>query len=195
MKGKGVVHTAPGQSMPSPASVANPVHAAAAASLMTDAAGAYVAAADRCQDAAAAVAAAAAAAAAVAPRSKGGEARARGTTLFLGHDDPTFSREWRFLAGCVAFVAVGVVELGRGAGEPGAPPLLLQPVWSWLTSFSVTSTLLFPGWMTLGVFVATCLYFTYLDLTHSESTKLQRDYWPSVEDIFWAAVPQVSICE
>ena len=116
------------------------------------------------------------------------------TALFLGHEDPTFAREWRFAAGCVAFIAIGVAELaflGRGNGTA----LLLQPLWSWLSSLSYASHLLFPGWMTLAVFVATCLYFTYLDLTRSESTKLQRDYWPSVEDILWASVPQVLTCE
>src|SRR3989338_8796175 len=72
--------------------------------------------------------------------------------------------------------------------------LILQGVWDWILQKGgkYVQHWLFPGWVTMGVYIMICLYFTIKDLCRANS-KIQKDYWPSVKDMLVAAIPQIVI--
>ena len=71
---------------------------------------------------------------------------------------------------------------------------MLQPVWDgMLRGEPYVSNAFFAGTIGTASFVLVCTYFTCLDLTHSLSTKVQKDYFPSAKDQWAAAWPQLLI--
>ena len=78
------------------------------------------------------------------------------------------------------------------AHSSGPEVRFLQPLYNLFLSFPTSSHILFPGIVGLIAFIVSCTYFTWLDITHSCATKLQRDYWPSTHDLLWASIPQVA---
>lgn len=73
--------------------------------------------------------------------------------------------------------------------------VVLQPVWEFILNNCgwVCSHWLFAAWLGLATFIISCTYFTYKDLNRHLATKVQKDQWPTNDDLFWAAVPQVLI--
>jgi sterol desaturase/sphingolipid hydroxylase (fatty acid hydroxylase superfamily) len=71
--------------------------------------------------------------------------------------------------------------------------LFLQPLWSFILAHGqpYVSHWAFAGSLSIVTYVLVCIYFSYLDLTHSVSTKVQKDYWPTVAEMQRAAIPQL----
>lgn len=100
---------------------------------------------------------------------------------------------------CVNFfvsfaVAVGALRLiDHVVAAPLGGDPLLQPLWAaalrkypWLLEHIGFGAVCGAG----GFFVA-CIYFTFLDVGHSVSTKVQKQFWPTARDMLLAGVPQV----
>eukprot|EP01062_Namystynia_karyoxenos_P028164 TRINITY_DN21399_c0_g1_i1.p1 TRINITY_DN21399_c0_g1~~TRINITY_DN21399_c0_g1_i1.p1 ORF type:complete len:346 (+),score=80.11 TRINITY_DN21399_c0_g1_i1:73-1110(+) len=68
----------------------------------------------------------------------------------------------------------------------------LQHAWEWSLAHGgdALSNPGFTATTTIFAWFASCVYFTYLDLTRS-TTKVQRDYWPSKREMAEVAVPQI----
>jgi cholesterol 25-hydroxylase len=87
----------------------------------------------------------------------------------------------------IAFLCACAHENQRGVR-------MLQPVWDgMLRGEPYVSNAFFAGTIGTASFVLVCTYFTCLDLTHSLSTKVQKDYFPSAKDQWAAAWPQLLI--
>lgn len=72
---------------------------------------------------------------------------------------------------------------------------LLQPLWSGILKFGspYVQHTLFVVSITTGWFIFICAYFTALDLMHSKTTKVQKDYWPDPWTMWAAAWPQLLV--
>lgn len=72
---------------------------------------------------------------------------------------------------------------------------LLQPLWAPIVARGepYVRNYLLPVTVATATYVVVCAYFSYLDLTRSVDTKVQRDWWPSARDMWKAAVPQLAV--
>jgi hypothetical protein len=73
--------------------------------------------------------------------------------------------------------------------------LFFQPMWNYLITNhrSTVSHILFPAVLGLTAFFLSCCYFTVKDLNHDLRTKTQPDKFPTIKDMFEAAIPQIVI--
>ena len=77
----------------------------------------------------------------------------------------------------------GIEILDYGTQKAWDLCLLGEP---YLNNVFVEGSIAFVTWLMC------CLYFTFLDITHSD-TKVQKDYWPSNKEMLETAIPQLII--
>lgn len=88
---------------------------------------------------------------------------------------------------CVALAFASVLECGAEDVR------LLQPLWAAMVAAGepYVRNYLLPVSVATATYVLVCCYFSYLDLTRCVATKIQRDWWPTMRDMWGAAWPQL----
>ena len=103
------------------------------------------------------------------------------------HDGAYYYSHRKGLAIIVILLCACTLEMHDGA-------LFLQPLWDSILYFGqpYVSNWAFAGTLATVSFLMICLYFTYLDFSHSAS-KVQKDYWPSAKEMWSVAWPQLLV--
>eukprot|EP00754_Rhynchopus_humris_P026505 Rhum_TRINITY_DN15024_c14_g1::Rhum_TRINITY_DN15024_c14_g1_i1::g.133875::m.133875/K10223/CH25H; cholesterol 25-hydroxylase len=96
--------------------------------------------------------------------------------------------QMKWIVGSVVGVALWSADAYKPADR------LVQATWDetlrltmpYASNYMVEASIAFVSWFVI------CMYFTYLDVTRSE-TKVQKDYWPSAKEMLEVAIPQIII--
>eukprot|EP00747_Dinoflagellata_sp_TGD_P041058 gnl/TRDRNA2_/TRDRNA2_141259_c0_seq1.p1 gnl/TRDRNA2_/TRDRNA2_141259_c0~~gnl/TRDRNA2_/TRDRNA2_141259_c0_seq1.p1 ORF type:complete len:299 (-),score=16.39 gnl/TRDRNA2_/TRDRNA2_141259_c0_seq1:55-951(-) len=103
---------------------------------------------------------------------------------------PRHATALRFLMSVTALVVVlRVLDYPLTTHDP-----LLQPVWDWMLMHwpHTVSQAGFAGLVGIVSFAISCVCFSLLDITRSP-TKIQKDVWPTLQDMLWTGGPQMAI--
>eukprot|EP01063_Lacrimia_lanifica_P022253 TRINITY_DN29900_c0_g1_i1.p1 TRINITY_DN29900_c0_g1~~TRINITY_DN29900_c0_g1_i1.p1 ORF type:complete len:362 (+),score=100.48 TRINITY_DN29900_c0_g1_i1:69-1154(+) len=95
-------------------------------------------------------------------------------------------RRWTLPIACAFALCFPPIREALDVGIQAAWTAMLYYLGDYATNYMIEASIAFVAWL------FSCLYFSYLDVVRAD-TKIQKDYWPSMDEMLVVGVPQFFI--